>query len=146
MGALVTAAEVIRDETTPGANTATRVGQNLVDIAQAVENGGQPLIYIAQIDATADPISVTEIVNTLGEEVSVILESSLFNFSKETPFVSVKTFLSASPSLTEDQEGVALLPRGDVAEGGVQFVWLSFDLTPIVPNSFPFIVKIEVYP
>lgn len=103
MGQLLDNAEIIRDETTPGANTAQRVGGWMVEAAEAIE--AQPLVYVADIsyDQITQEFNVIEKTNSANLNITFVIEAvgywaGYISEGPEQNRVSVYASLKASPS------------------------------------------------
>lgn len=150
MGALVTAAEEIRDETTPSANTAERVGEALVNQAQAIENSGQPQIYVATIsqEGTAAPVALSEF-STMGAMQYSYDEVGFYILQSENGAVPIgATAFGFGSVITDGSAGFISFSSVTVNGQGriiAEIAVKDIDLNNF--NSFPQAnIKIEVYP
>jgi hypothetical protein len=146
MGALVTEAEEIRDELTPGANTATRVGTAMVNQATSIENSGQPIVWLAvvEFDGTNNPSIFQTISN--GASLTVVptrVSDGLYRFSSES-FTS-KTVLMPFV-IVDDNLNVVYVRQAEAVSGSILLQANLADGTTVDLSKADIFIKIEVYP
>lgn len=105
MGQLVDQAIVIRDETTPAANTATRVGDLLYDMAVDIESGQPNAAREFRASFRIDSNSIenlTVIKSTINGTATISFDGSVISVVCNGAFPVAKTDALITPNLNAD--------------------------------------------
>jgi hypothetical protein len=151
---LTTEAQVIRNETTPLANTAIRVGDMLIDLIDSKKNNDEYLVYTALLSYDGSTVSVIELKNTLGVALTWArpsLTEGTFRgtASSGTPFTNNKTWLSSGAFSTAGTSPyiVASQRMNGLPTTNVEYRFFYHDGTITgTPNFTNYPIEIRVYP
>lgn len=137
---LLVDANVIKNATIPGENTATRVGDNLVDIIDSLAGGNYTTytVFLSQT-GTGDPTVTTVCANTIGSISWARTDIGTYEGTLASAFPSGKRWAMAV---------------GDSVAGGFPQIGFSDDSTILLYNylggslddDFAMYIEIRVYP
>jgi hypothetical protein len=144
MGQLKDNAEIIRDETQAGANTAQRVGGWMVDAAEAIDDN--PIIWVAQVefDGENNP-QISSVISNKAELQVVITRTAEGAYVFSNPAFTQKTVLLDFSILDENLNVLFIrysgVVDGDLLISSANSLGLAADIQ--IGSLF---IKIEVYP